>query len=275
MAVFDLWVHRRVARGQAEIRGALEHVQMFRLLRDQRDRLHAGRAGADHANAQAGKIDTFVRPETGVIPLAFERLDPFEIRHAGRGQIAGGHDAEGRAGGDAGIGANGPEAGGGVEFGGRDAGVQDHVAAQIETIRDMFDVAQNFRLIAVAFRPGPFLLQAVVEGVGIFQAFHIAARAGIPVPEPGAADARPGFERARVQAEFSQTVQGVETAQSTADDDGVEVEYGAAGGGGAVDTVWHCGVSFGSRSRIPPRFAVSGKFPGGAGANVMARPGCP
>ena len=37
-----------------------------------RRRLDAGRSGADHADALAGEVHTFVRPLAGVVPLARE-----------------------------------------------------------------------------------------------------------------------------------------------------------------------------------------------------------
>ena len=82
VASLDVRVHWAVARGQAEVSGALEDVQMLRLLGDDRDHLDAGRSGADHADPKAGEIHALMRPETGVVPFALEPLDAFEIRHA-------------------------------------------------------------------------------------------------------------------------------------------------------------------------------------------------
>ena len=68
------------------------------------------------------------------------------------------------------------------------------IAAQVKTVGNVIDVAQDFRLRAVAFRPAPVLLKVVGEGVGILHTFDVAAGAGVAVPEPGAADAGPGLE---------------------------------------------------------------------------------
>ena len=78
-----------------------------------------------------------------------------------------------------------------VEHGAFDAGVELDVGAQIEPVRDVVGVFQDFRLRRVALAPVPFLLQFVGERIGILHAFDVAARAGIAVPVPGAADARP------------------------------------------------------------------------------------
>ena len=111
-------IERRVARGQAEIGGALEHRQVIRLRGDARDHLHAGRAGADHADAQAGEIDALVRPQTAVVPLALERLQTLEVGHARGREIAARHDAERRGHHVALVGPDRPAVGRGIEFSG-------------------------------------------------------------------------------------------------------------------------------------------------------------
>src|ERR1035441_8516609 len=52
----------------------------------------------------------------------------------------------------------------------------------------MVGVFQNLGLRRVTFAPVPFLLQFVGERIGILHALDIAARPGITVPVPGAAD---------------------------------------------------------------------------------------
>ena len=70
-----------------------------------------------------------------------------------------------------------------------DAGVELDIGAQIEAVGDVVGVFQNLRLRRVALAPVPFLLQFVGERIGILHALDVAARAGIAVPVPGAADA--------------------------------------------------------------------------------------
>ena len=86
----------------------------------------------------------------------------------------------------------------------------------------MIDVAQDLRLGAVALRPLPLLLQCVGEAVGIFQAFDVAARAGIAVPEPGAADAAARFVGTDREAQAAQAMDGVEAGEAAADDGDVQ-----------------------------------------------------
>ena len=155
-------------------------------------------------------------------PFALEPLDAFEIWYARGGQIAGGHDAE-RCGDDiAFVGAYRPDIADGVEVGRSHARVELDVLAQIEPVGDVVDILKDFRLVAVALRPMPFLLQVVVEGVGVFQAFHVAARAGVAVPEPGATYTAAGFEGFRLEAEAAEAMEGVQAAEAAADHDGVE-----------------------------------------------------
>ena len=54
MRASNVGVQRPVVRRHRVGRGALEHGQLARLLRDERDRLHRRRAGADHGR-RAGR----------------------------------------------------------------------------------------------------------------------------------------------------------------------------------------------------------------------------
>ena len=164
--------------------------------------------------------------------LPLKSFDALEVGHARRREIAGRHDA---------VAARAPprrcrscsvhSAGRAVEQRRRDAGVELHVAAQVEAVGDVVDVLQDLGLGAVALRPLPLLLQLVGEAVGIFQALDVAARAGIAVPEPGAADARAGLVGADLQAQAAQAMDGVEAGQAAADDDDVELARSGARSG--------------------------------------------
>ena len=145
-----------------------------------------------------------------------------EFGHARRREIASGHDAEMRPHDVTPVRRQCPVVGFAVEQRGHHTGVQLHIAAQVEAIGNVVDVAQDFWLGAVAFRPFPHLLQVVGEGIGVLEAFDVAARAGIAVPEPGAANVRPGLESAHAQAHAAQAVDGVQPGQSAPDNGDVE-----------------------------------------------------
>ena len=88
-----LLAERGVAGGNGEIRGALEHRQLARLLGDDRHRLDRRRSGADDADALAGEIDLFMRPVAGVVDLALEAIEALDVGHPRVRQAAGGeHD---------------------------------------------------------------------------------------------------------------------------------------------------------------------------------------
>jgi hypothetical protein len=68
-------------------------------------------------------------------------------------------------------------------------GLELDVAPQVVAVGDVVGVFQDLGLGGVALGPLPFLLELGRELVGILHALDVAARAGIAVPVPGAADA--------------------------------------------------------------------------------------
>src|SRR5262245_31217635 len=103
-----------------------------------------------------------------------------------------------------------------------DAGIELDIAAQVEAFRHVPRVGQELRLGRVALAPVPFLLRRWVELIGVLHALHVAARAGIAVPVPGAPDIATRLEDAHVKAQAAQTVQHVETGKARPDDDDIE-----------------------------------------------------
>ena len=83
-----LWRQRRIARGDAETRRALEDGQMLGLLGDDRDRLDARGSGADHAHSLAGEINACVWPQPGVIPSAHKSIQTRNTGHLRRREAA-------------------------------------------------------------------------------------------------------------------------------------------------------------------------------------------
>ena len=113
------------------------------------------------------------------------------------------------------LGAHAPAIGGLVVMRGDDAGVEADVALQVEPVGDMVEVAQDLRLAGIALGPFPLAHQLGREGVPVDVAFGIAARAGIAVPVPGAADAAAGFQHLHRQAEtVAQAEQLVEARET-------------------------------------------------------------
>src|SRR5436305_7619937 len=153
-----------------------------------------------------------------MIPLPLEALQTGVIRRPRRRKIARRHDAKARGRGITFIGLHRPSAGLAVEGRLLDPSAELDITPEVKPVGHMVDVTQDLRLRAVALRPMPFLLQLVGKRIGILHAFDIAATPWIAVPVPGTANAGAGLERAHSEAEFTKSINRVETADSSADD---------------------------------------------------------
>ncbi len=216
-------VERPVVGGHGVGGRALEHGEVGGLLGDDGDELDRRRSRADHAHALAGEVDALVRPATGVVGVALERVDALEVGDVRRRQAPGGHDEELGRYVIADIGGDRPALGRLVEHGRLDPRVELDVAPQVEPVGHVTRVLEDLGLGRVALRPLPFLLQVVVELVGVLHALDVAAGPGIAVPVPGAADVAAGLVDASRQAEASQSVEHVHAGEAGSDDHRVEV----------------------------------------------------
>ena len=106
---------------------------------------------------------------------------------------------------------------------GGNAAVELDVAAQVELVGDIVQIALGLGLAGEALGPVPFLQQLRRKGVAVGIALRIEAGAGIAVPVPGAADAGAGLEHPHLEAELAQPVELVEAGNAGADDDRVEI----------------------------------------------------
>ena len=220
--VFRL-VQRPVAGGDGVVRLALEDGEMLGLRRDQRDRLDGGGSGADDADPLSGEGDRLMGPGAGVIPGTFETVQAVEGRAIDGREAPGGHDAIGGAKPRAVLGGNPPASCRVVEDGFGDRRLESDVAAEVEAVRDVLQIAQDFRLPRIAFGPPPLLLELVGELVGILDAIGIAAGAGIAVPVPGTADAAAPLEDLYREPHPAQAMKHVEAGEACADDDRVHI----------------------------------------------------
>ncbi|EKD60619.1 MAG: hypothetical protein ACD_54C00645G0002 [uncultured bacterium] len=217
------FILRGIANRHDILRRALEHRQMPGNRGGGGDHLHAGRSGADHADALAGKVYAF-GPCAGMHDLALEAVDALVFRRIGGRQQAKPGDQIFRGNGLALVIGDVPQPGFIVEMGGGDAGVELEAAAQIVGIGDLVHVGQNFGLGQIAGLPAALLQQLAAEGIAVDIAFGIRQRAGIAVPEPGAAHICGAVIAFDVQALFvAQFVDGIQAAKARADDNGVKV----------------------------------------------------
>ena len=212
-----------VVQWRAPLRGALEHGQAAGGLGHFLDRLHRGGAGADHRDALAGEAHPFLGPVMGVAGLALERVDAWDARHGRRREHADGGNQQTCAVAPAILQHDVPAARFLAVMRGGDAALKLDVAAQVEPVGDMVQIALRLRLRGEALGPIPFLQQLRRKGVAVGIALRIEAGAGIAVPVPGAADAGAGLEDACLQAELAQLVKLVEAGNAGADDDRVKI----------------------------------------------------
>src|SRR6185437_13856320 len=112
-----------------------------------------------------------------------------------------------------------------IEVGADDARVELDIAAQIEAVGDVVDVAQNLSLTGIALSPAPFLLQLVGERVGVLHALDVATRPWIAVPAPRPADVGAGLEGAGTKAELTKPVERVQPGQTRTNDHDVNVRF--------------------------------------------------
>ena len=191
---------------------------MRRLLRDDGDGLDGGRSRADDAEPLSREIHALVRPAPGVIPLAAEGLDTLEGRDLEIGETAGGHDAVARGHDVALVGAHRPAARRLVEVRRDNLRLEFNVALEVEAVGHVVGVFQDLGLRGVALRPLPLLLELGRERVRVVHALDVAARAGIAVPVPGAADALAALEDLRGKAELPEAIEHVEPGEAGSDD---------------------------------------------------------
>ena len=179
---------RAIAGRHAVVRRTLENGQMRGSFGDHRRRLDAGRAGADQPNALAAEIDAFVRPLPGVDPASLEGVEAGNVRDIGRRQAADRGDQELRREYVARLSGHAPDIRQRIVMGGGHAGIEADVALQVEALSNVVEISQDFRRAGIAFRPFPLPHQFLGERIAVGMAFRIAARTGIAVPVPGAAD---------------------------------------------------------------------------------------
>ena len=158
-----------------------------------------------------------------MVPLALEAIQTGNVRFARRRKVARRHDAVARSRNMALVGLYGPQICLAVEDGFFDPSVELDVAAQVEAVGDVVDVAQDFGLGAVTFGPMPFLLQIIREGLRVFQTFNVTAAARIAVPIPGAANPIAGLERAQFETEFAQAIDRVEPTDAGSYNDRIKL----------------------------------------------------
>ena len=228
-------VRRRgaVARGNGEVRRPLEHGQPGGLAGDQRDALDSGGAGPHDRHPFPAEVHPVMRPPAGQVDLASVAVDAVDVGCLRQGQAAARHDVVPAAQLVAVAGAQPPAPGGLVPDGSGDPGAEPDIPPQVVAVRDVPEVGEDLRLRGVFLRPGPVLLEAGVEAVGVVGRGHVAAGTGIAVPVPGPADVARVVEHHGAQPEPAQPVEHVQPGEPGAD-------HGDVNLGGQDPATCHC-----------------------------------
>ena len=215
--------HGAVVQRRAQIRGALENGEVRGGLRHFLDCLHAGRAGADHRHPLAREAHRLMRPSVGVEGLALEALQSLDARQGRRRKRPDGGDQEARSMAVPIFQDHIPAPPFLLPVRRRHAAVELDVAAQVELVGDVVEVAQRLRLGREMLGPVPLVQQLLREGEAVGIALGVEARPRIPVPVPCAADARAGLEHPYPHPELAQAMELVHARHARSDDDGVVV----------------------------------------------------
>ena len=163
-----------------------------------------------------------MRPAAGEIDLAFKVLDAVDLRRLWRGEAAGGHDVMATRDFCAIVGRDLPARGRLVPFRRGDLGAEADIAPEVVAIGDEAEVAQDFRLGGVFLGPRPGRLEFRIERIAVIDGLDVAARAGIAVPVPGAADVIGFLQQHCGKACLAQAMQEIETGETGADHGGVD-----------------------------------------------------
>ena len=212
-----------IVQRRAPIGSALKHGQVADGLGDFLDGLHGGRAGANDPDALAREVDALLGPGVRVAGLPLEGAEAGDVRHRRRRKDPDSGQQKTRRIAPSILERDVPAPGFFLVVGRGDATVELDVAAQIELVGDVIEVAFCLGLGGKMLAPMTFLQQFLREGIAVSPTFGVEAGAGIAVPVPGTADAGTGLEYPHPQTELAQLVELIEPGNSGADDDGVEI----------------------------------------------------
>ena len=139
---------RRVVERRAPVGGALVHRQRRDFSGDGRNQLNATRSGPDDGDALAREVDGVRRPQSGVVRLPAKVVAPRYVREVRHRQDAGRGNEESCSELCAVVDDDCPQAFRFVVSRRRHHGVEPDVAAKVEAVDDVIEVALGFRLFA-------------------------------------------------------------------------------------------------------------------------------
>src|SRR3954466_2911795 len=108
-----------------------------------------------------------MRPASGEIDRAPEILDAVDLRRLWRGETAGGHDVMAAGYARTVVGDELPALAAVIPVRGLDLGAEADVAVEVITVGYEAEIAQDFRLRGVFFRPGPGAIELGIECIAV------------------------------------------------------------------------------------------------------------
>ena len=210
----------------APIWGALKNREGANLRRNGLDHLHARRPRANHGHALARETDGFMWPAIGMEGLAGKAFNARDARQRIGGKRAKRGDQEAAVMLSARIQRHSPALRGFIETRAHDAAIELDMAAQIEPVCYVLQIAQCFGLRGEMLAPAPFLQQFIGKRIAVGVAFRIKPRAGVAIPIPGAAQIAAGLEHLDAIAKLPQAIQLIEAGNAGADDDHIGLGQG-------------------------------------------------
>ena len=218
-----------VMQRRAPIGRTLKNRERSNLRRNGLDHLHTGRTRANHRHALAGEAHGFMWPAIGMEGLAGKAFNARDARQRISGKRAKRGDQEAAVMLRARIKGDCPALCGFIEMRADDAAIELDMAAQIEPVCHVLQIAECFGLRREMLAPAPFLQQLIGKGIAIGVAFGIKPRAGVAVPIPGAAQIAAGLKNLDAIAKLPQAIELIEAGNAGADDDDIGLGQGRAG----------------------------------------------
>src|SRR5207248_5211040 len=167
---------------------------------DDWDDLYAARSDTYDPDPLAAEVDRRRRPQSRVVRLAAEFVAPGNVGEERHRQDAGGCDEEPRTEPCAFVRRHRPRSRGLVVHGRGDLLAESHVAAKVEPVDDVVEVALGLRLFGEVLLPFPLVEQLFREQVAVGVALGVEPGPRIAVPVPRPADAVTGFEQSDREA---------------------------------------------------------------------------
>ena len=214
---------RTVVGRDREVRGALEHDKLPRLPGDERNRLDAEepvpmtatRLPVKSTRSWGQRLVKYTSPANRSMPSMSTSLgiDRQPVAITKNRQVMSSSRSVRTCHNDRRV----------IPSGSCDSGAELDVAAEVELVGDVVQVAQDLRLRGVLLRPLPIAVPFRVEAVHVVDAGYVDTRARVPIPVPRATEIAGRVENAHGVTLASEAIDRVEPREPRADDNDVHI----------------------------------------------------